>query len=313
MGTNVESKNDTLARTWLPDEPYNVFPQGAQAVKVSYIRLDKRITRFIAPDLVYETAKRMTPEAYQTMEPNFNLTWTVKVDAGYSYLIRMHFVTFWWLGHSVLHGFRAQASVITNNSILVQVGPSSNGGLPDAILNGLEIMKLSNFAGSWMGSVWPSSPCSSSELFVSGGENGLAIGKNRRASRRGFYRSMEGTVVGVGGSGKCPWTLEDGTKVAIKRGNQGSEQGIDEFNTEIQMLSKLRHRHLVSLIGFCDEESEMILVYEYMANGPLRDHLYGSNDKPTLSWKQRLDICIGAARGLHYLHTVQHKGSSTAT
>ncbi|KAG8067743.1 hypothetical protein GUJ93_ZPchr0005g15649 [Zizania palustris] len=89
------------------------------------------------------------------------------------------------------------------------------------------------------------------------------------------------SLLGRGGFGNVfLGEIEDGTKVAIKRGNPLSEQGVHEFQNEIEMLSKLRHRHLVSLIGTCTNTK----------NSPL-------------SWKQRLEICIGAARGLHYLHT----------
>ncbi|KAK4347405.1 hypothetical protein RND71_033744 [Anisodus tanguticus] len=126
-----------------------------------------------------------------------------------------------------------------------------------------------------------------------------------KAATNNFDESL---VIGVGGFGKVfTAELDDGTLAAIKRANPQSQQGLKEFETEIEMLSKLRHRHLVSMIGFCDEQNEMILVYEYMTNGTLRSHLF-SSDIPSLSWKQRLEVCIGSARGLHYLHTGSERG-----
>ncbi|XP_023895301.2 probable LRR receptor-like serine/threonine-protein kinase At1g06840 isoform X1 [Quercus suber] len=111
------------------------------------------------------------------------------------------------------------------------------------------------------------------------------------------------TQVGEGGYGKVyKGILVDGTVVAIKRAQEGSLQGEKEFLTEIEFMSRLHHRNLLSLIGYCDEEGEQMLVYEFMSNGTLRDQLSAKCDEP-LSFATRLRIALGSAKGILYLHT----------
>ncbi|KAM7507144.1 hypothetical protein LguiA_017597 [Lonicera macranthoides] len=122
-----------------------------------------------------------------------------------------------------------------------------------------------------------------------------------------YGRSSYGTVSSRNASpATVNGTLRIGTKVAVKRSEPGHGQGLSAFKTEIMVLSKIRYIHLVSLIGYCDERSEMILVYEFMEKGTLREHLYSSNNQESkLSWNKRLEICIGAAKGIHYLPGVE--------
>ncbi|KAL4581147.1 hypothetical protein LXL04_017356 [Taraxacum kok-saghyz] len=112
-------------------------------------------------------------------------------------------------------------------------------------------------------------------------------------------------VIGEGGFGKVyAGVLSDSEgqiAVALKRMSKNSGQGNPEFLKEILMLSHYTHNNLINLVGFCDEDDEKILVYQHAYHGSLDTHL----SSMTLTWTQRLKICIGAARGLAYLHDPQ--------
>ena len=113
--------------------------------------------------------------------------------------------------------------------------------------------------------------------------------------------------LGCGGFGTVyKGELGDGTKIAVKRMEHGaiSSKGLDEFQAEIAVLSKVRHRHLVSLLGYAIEGNERLLVYEYMPLGALSKHLFHwkSLKLEPLSWSQRLAIALDVARGMEYLH-----------
>ncbi|KAK6121246.1 hypothetical protein DH2020_045020 [Rehmannia glutinosa] len=120
--------------------------------------------------------------------------------------------------------------------------------------------------------------------------------------RRCTNNFSEMNEIGIGDYGKVyRGTLPNGKLVAIKRSQKGSNQGGLEFKTEIELLSRVHHRNVVSLVGFCFDHGEQMLVYEYITNGSLKDSLTGRSGI-RLDWTRRLRIALGAARGVQYLH-----------
>ncbi|XP_018476193.1 leucine-rich repeat receptor protein kinase HPCA1 isoform X2 [Raphanus sativus] len=112
----------------------------------------------------------------------------------------------------------------------------------------------------------------------------------------------EANDVGGGGFGKVyRGILPSGQLIAIKRAQQESLQGGLEFKTEIELLSRVHHKNVVRLLGFCFDRSEQMLVYEYIPNGSLRDSLSGKSGI-RLDWTRRLKIALGSGKGLAYLH-----------
>ncbi|KAI5555565.1 hypothetical protein BDE02_19G090700 [Populus trichocarpa] len=110
------------------------------------------------------------------------------------------------------------------------------------------------------------------------------------------------TIIGEGGFGKVYLgNLKDGRQVAVKLFSQSSRQGYKEFLSEVQLLMIVHHRNLVSLVGYCNEHENMAVVYEYMANGNLKEQLL-ENSTNMLNWRERVQIAVDAAQGLEYLH-----------
>ncbi|KAG7016698.1 Receptor protein kinase TMK1 [Cucurbita argyrosperma subsp. argyrosperma] len=119
-------------------------------------------------------------------------------------------------------------------------------------------------------------------------------------------------ILGRGGFGTVyKGELHDGTKIAVKRMESGvvGEKGLNEFKAEIAVLTKVRHRNLVALLGYCLDGNERLLVYEYMPQGTFSRFLFHWNDegiKP-LEWKRRLTVALDVARGVEYLHSLAHQ------
>ncbi|TVU40981.1 hypothetical protein EJB05_14467, partial [Eragrostis curvula] len=134
----------------------------------------------------------------------------------------------------------------------------------------------------------------------------LEFGPHRFSYKDLFHATngfKEKFLIGAGGFGKVYKGVLPSSKleVAVKVMSHDSKQGMKEFIAEVVSMGSLRHRNLVQLLGYCRRKGELLLVYEYMSNGSLDQHLY-SQDKPSLDWAHRFEIIKGVASGLFYLH-----------
>lgn len=113
-------------------------------------------------------------------------------------------------------------------------------------------------------------------------------------------------LLGEGGFG-CVYKgmLEDGREVAVKQLKIGGGQGEREFQAEVEIISRVHHRHLVSLVGYCISDHQRLLVYQFVSNDTLHYHLHGEG-RPVMDWATRIKVAAGAARGLAYLHEDCH-------
>ncbi|CAJ1930656.1 unnamed protein product [Sphenostylis stenocarpa] len=137
-----------------------------------------------------------------------------------------------------------------------------------------------------------------------------------KAATRSFRSDA---LLGEGGFGKVykgwlhektltPTKAGSGMVVAVKKLNSESLQGFREWQSEINFLGRISHPNLVKLLGYCCDDVEFLLVYEFMPRGSLENHLFRRNSSTEpLSWDTRLKIAIGAARGLAFLHTSEKK------
>ncbi|KAI9111753.1 hypothetical protein K1719_017443 [Acacia pycnantha] len=366
VNVGVGHISDAVFGTWGYDLSYiaafrhgSILDIAGRSATITYNSSKSNDYHYAAPEELYSTARTMGINEDNT---RYNLTWSFPVDSGFKYLIRLHFCE---ISMEITQVNQRVFKVYINNQTAeesmdlvaltgaplvtlyrdhVVMVPMGNGRkqkmlialhpnmkskpkYADAILNGIEILKLSDSSHNLAASVQLKMEQKEKKTrynVIVGSTTGGPIKLRRQKSqnlhltvssgqcyrftlaeiRKATNNFSQALVIGEGGFGKVyKGLIHDGvTTVAVKRCNPTSHQGYREFQNEINLLPSFCHMNLVSLLGYCQEDNELILVYEYMAEGTLRDHLYKTQKQP-LPWIQRIEICIAAARGLHYLHT----------
>ncbi|KAH0775188.1 hypothetical protein KY290_012325 [Solanum tuberosum] len=159
----------------------------------------------------------------------------------------------------------------------------------------------------YMNSSGASSNYSGSEIALPPPSPAMSLGFSQSTfTYEELVRATDGfsdaNLLGQGGFGYVhKGILPNGKEVAVKQLKAGSGQGEREFQAEVEIISRVHHKHLVSLVGYCITGAQRLLVYEFVPNNTLEFHLHGKG-RPPLDWPIRLKIALGSAKGLAYLH-----------
>lgn len=152
----------------------------------------------------------------------------------------------------------------------------------------------------------------SSMFCCAKGSNGKETGKKKPTWRIFSLKELHSATnnfnydnkLGEGGFGSVYWgQLWDGSQIAVKRLKVWSDKAEMQFAVEVEILARVSHKNLLSLRGYCAEGQERLIVYDYMPNLSLVSHLHGQHSAECLvDWDRRMNIAIGSAEGLVYLH-----------
>ncbi|KAJ6827950.1 putative serine/threonine-protein kinase PBL9 isoform X2 [Iris pallida] len=181
--------------------------------------------------------------------------------------------------------------------------------------NGRDGSGLSGSSSRVSSSSVPPTPRSEGEILQASNLKSFTFNELKSATRN--FRPD--SVLGEGGFGSVfkgwldetnlmPTKPGTGIVIAVKRLNHEGHQGHKEWLTEVNYLGQFYHPNLVKLIGYCTEDKQRLLVYEFMPRGSLENHLFrrGSYFQP-LSWNLRMQVALGAAKGLAFLHSAETK------
>ncbi|CAL9078495.1 unnamed protein product [Musa textilis] len=217
-----------------------------------------------------------------------------------------------YFGFSASTGTDYQLNQVLSWNITVEILPDDNKSRMPAwklgvIISSVLLAVMALFTGLWMGLYMRRRKARDDLSALVLGTLKSLPGTPREFDFKELTKATnnfdEKMKLGKGGFGEVYRGVLTGEnkEVAVKKFSRGNS-GQDDFLKELTIINRLRHKHLVPLVGWCHTNGMLLLVYDYMPNGSLDQHLFGGPGKPSLSWERRYNVITGVASALHYLH-----------